>query len=88
MILFELHDKTVKFIQANPKKFNEKRIKIANTYLNSLYDKDDKENMSNKVKMLEELKLIFFNNKEEVEQREKALIDKINQYNIKLESWK
>ena len=30
----------------------------------------------------------FFNNKEEVEQREKALIDKINQYNIKLESWK
>jgi len=59
-------NKTIEFIKANPKKFNEKWIKISNTYLKSLYDEDDKENMENKLKVLEELKLIFFNNKDEI----------------------
>jgi hypothetical protein len=31
-----------------------------------LYDEEDKENMENKIKVLEELKLIFFNNKDEI----------------------
>ena len=59
-------NKTIEFIKANPKKYNEKWIKISNTYLKSLYDEDDKENMENKLKVLEELKLIFFNNKDEI----------------------
>ena len=61
-------NKTIEFIKVNPKKFNEKWIKISNTYLKSLYDEDDKENMENKLKVLEELKLklIFFNNKDEI----------------------
>ena len=59
-------NKTIEFIKTNPKKFNEKWIKISNTYLKSLYDEDDKENMENKIKVLEELKLIFFNNKDEI----------------------
>ena len=48
-------NKTIEFIKSNPKKFNEKWIKISNTYLKSLYDEDDKENMENKLKVLEEL---------------------------------
>ena len=56
-------NKTIEFIKANPKKFNEKWIKISNTYLKSLYDEDDKENIENKLKVLEELKLIFFKRK-------------------------
>jgi hypothetical protein len=59
-------NKTIEFIKTNPKKFNEKWIKISNTYLKSLYDEDDKENIENKAKVLEELKLIFFNNKDEI----------------------
>ena len=59
-------DKTIKFIQANPKKFNEKWIKVSKTYLNSLYDEDDRENVENKLKVLDEIKLIFFNNKDEI----------------------
>ncbi len=59
-------NKTIEFIRANPKKFNEKWIKLSNTYLQSLYDEDDKENIENKLKILEEIKLIFFNNKEEI----------------------
>ena len=59
-------NKTIEFIKKYPKKFNEKWIKISNTYLKSLYDEDDKENMENKLKVLEELKLIFFNNKDEI----------------------
>jgi hypothetical protein len=59
-------NKTIEFIKANPKKYNEKWIKVSNTYLKSLYDEDDKENMENKLKVLEELKLIFFNNKDEI----------------------
>jgi hypothetical protein len=59
-------NKTIEFIKANPKKYNEKWIKVSNTYLKSLYDEEDKENMENKIKVLEELKLIFFNNKDEI----------------------
>lgn len=59
-------EKTTKFIKDNPKKFNQKWIKISNTYLKSLYDEDDKENIENKTKVLNELKLIFFNNREEI----------------------
>ena len=59
-------NKTIEFIKANPKKFNEKWIKISNTYLKSLYDEDDKDNIENKLKVLEELKLIFFNNKDDI----------------------
>ncbi len=59
-------NKTIEFIRANPKKFNEKWIKISNTYLKNLYDEDDKESVENKLKILEEIKLIFFNNKDEI----------------------
>jgi len=59
-------NKTIEFIRANPKKFNEKWIKISNAYLKNLYDEDDKENIENKLKILEEIKLIFFNNKDEI----------------------
>ena len=59
-------NKTIEFIKTNPKKFNEKWIRISNTYLKSLYDEDDKENVENKIKVLNELKLIFFNNKDEI----------------------
>ncbi len=58
--------KTTEFIKANPKKFNSTFIKVSNTYLKSLYDEDDKENMENKAKVLEEMKLIFFNNRDEI----------------------
>ena len=59
-------NKTIEFIKTNQKKFNEKWIKISNVYLKSLYDDDDKENMDNKLKVLDELKLIFFNHKDEI----------------------
>ena len=59
-------NKTIEFIKKNQKKFNEKWIKISNVYLKSLYDDDDKENMDNKIKVLDELKLIFFNHKDEI----------------------
>ncbi len=59
-------EKTTAFIKANPKKFNPQFIKVANHYLKSLYDEDDKESIEDKSKVLEELKLIFFNNKDEI----------------------
>lgn len=59
-------EKTTAFIRANPKKFNAQFIKVANHYLTSLYDEEDKESMEDKAKVLEELKLIFFNNKDEI----------------------
>ncbi len=59
-------NKTIEFIKANPKKFNEKWIKLSNIYLQSLYDEEDKESIDNKLKILEELKLMFFNNKNEI----------------------
>ena len=59
-------EKTTAFIKANPKKFNPQFIKVANHYLKSLYDSDDKESIEDKTKVLEELKLIFFNNKDEI----------------------
>jgi hypothetical protein len=59
-------EKTTAFIKANPKKYNPQFIKVANHYLKSLYDDDDKESIEDKAKVLEELKLIFFNNKEEI----------------------
>ena len=58
--------KTIEFIKKNQKKFNEKWIKISNVYLKSLYDDDDKENIENKLKVLDEIKLIFFNHKDEI----------------------
>ena len=59
-------NKTIEFIKTNSKKFNEKWIKISNIYLKSLYDEDDKENMENKLKVLDEIKFIFFNHKDEI----------------------
>ncbi len=59
-------EKTTAFIKANPKKYNPQFIKVANHYLKSLYDDEDKESVEDKTKVLEELKLIFFNNKDEI----------------------
>ncbi len=59
-------DKTIKFIKENPKKFCEKWINYSRNYLNNLYDEEDKENMENKNRIINELKLIFFNNKDEI----------------------
>ncbi len=59
-------EKTTAFIKANPKKYNPQFIKVANHYLKSLYDDEDKESIEDKTKVLEELKLIFFNNKDEI----------------------
>ncbi len=59
-------NKTIEFIKANPKRFNEKWIKLSNTWLQSLYDEEDKENIENKLKILDEIKLIFYNNKDEI----------------------
>ncbi len=58
--------KTIEFIQKNPKKFNKKWIDYSIMYLNNLYDEDDKENITKKNEILEELKLIFFNNKDQI----------------------
>ena len=48
----------------NKKLYNEKFIKISVNFLNCL--DDDKENIEVKKKILDELKLIFYNNKEEI----------------------
>ncbi len=58
--------KTIEFIQKNPKKFNKKWIDYSIIYLNNLYDEDDKENVAKKIEIIEELKLIFFNNKDQI----------------------
>ncbi len=59
-------EKTTEFIKSNPKKFNSTWIRVARQYLKSLYDEEDKENIECKAKVLCELKLIFFNNKDDI----------------------
>jgi len=60
-------EKTIQFIKTSSKfKNKEKWIKYANSYLNKLYDEEDRENIDNKNKILEELKIIFFNHKDDI----------------------
>ncbi len=59
-------EKTTEFIKANPKKFNATWIRVARQYLKSLYDEEDKENMECKAKVLDELKLMFFNHRHDI----------------------
>ncbi len=59
-------EKTIKFIKENPRKFCEKWITYSRNYLTNLYDEEDRENMENKNKIINELKLIFFNHKDEI----------------------
>ncbi len=58
--------KTLEFIENNKKRYNTKFITWAVNYLNNLDNEDDKDNIENKRKILAELKLIFYNNKEEI----------------------
>ncbi len=60
-------NKTIQFIQSN-KQFREKSdtIKYSKNYLLSLWDENDKENVENKSAIIDELKHIFFNNKDEI----------------------
>ncbi len=55
--------KTIDFIKANPKKFNNKWINYSKSYLDNIYDEEEKDNRE---KILEELKYIFYNNKDEI----------------------
>lgn len=59
--------KTVKFIREN-KKYADKYATIlkCKKYAKSLFDEWDKESMENRQKILDELKLIFYNHKEEI----------------------
>jgi hypothetical protein len=60
-------NKTIQFIQSN-KQFREKSdtIKYSKNYLLSLWDENDKENLENKSEIIDELKHIFFNNKDAI----------------------
>ncbi len=58
--------KTLEYIETNKKLYNDKFIRWAVNYLNNLENEDDKDNIENKKKILEELKLVFYNNKEEI----------------------
>ncbi len=60
-------NKTIQFIQSN-KQFREKSdtIKYSKNYLLSLWDENDKENIENKSEIIDELKHIFFNNKDAI----------------------
>jgi hypothetical protein len=59
-------EKTIKFIQKDPKKYSKQTITWSKTYCRNLYDTKDKENISNKNDILDELKLIFYNNREQI----------------------
>ncbi len=56
-------NKTIEFIKANPKKFSKKWIDYSKNFLENLYDEDEKDNREY---MLNELKYIFYNNKDEI----------------------
>jgi hypothetical protein len=59
--------KTIEFIKSNNKfKHKEKFINYSKIYLNNLYDDTDKENIQNKEEIINELKTIFYNNREEI----------------------
>ncbi len=51
--------KTIKYIKKNPTKFSENFINLARGYLDDLYNKDDKDSVENKEKIINNLKLIF-----------------------------
>jgi hypothetical protein len=59
-------EKTIKFIQKDPKKYSKQTINFSKTYCRKLYDTKDKENISNKNDILDELRLIFYNNREKI----------------------
>ncbi len=59
-------EKTIKFIQKDPKKYSKQTIIWSKNYCKKLYDTKDKENISNKNDILDELKLIFYNNREQI----------------------
>ena len=59
-------EKTIQFIKDNPKKFNHKWIDYSKRYLGNLYDEEDKDNVENKRIILNDLKHIFFNNKDDI----------------------
>ncbi len=59
-------EKTIQFIKDNPHKFNRKWIDYSKRYLDNLYDEDDKEGVENRRLILNELKHIFFNNKDDI----------------------
>ncbi len=59
--------KTLEFIENNAElKKNSKFINISKNYCESLWDDDDKENIENKNNIINELKLIFYNYREEI----------------------
>ncbi len=58
--------RTIEYIQKNKKFYNEKLIKLSVSFLNDLDNVEEKENIEIKKDILEELKLIFYNNKEEI----------------------
>ncbi len=59
-------EKTIQFIKDNPKKFNRKWIDYSKRYLDNLYDEEDKDSIENKRIIIDELKHIFFNNKDDI----------------------
>ncbi len=55
--------KTIEYIKSEPKKFSKKWIDYSKNFLENLYDDDEKENREH---VLNELKYIFYNNKNEI----------------------
>ncbi len=56
-------NKTIEFIKANPKKFSKKFIDYAKTFLDNIYNDEEKESREN---ILNELKYIFYNNRDAI----------------------
>ncbi len=73
-------EKTIKFIQKDPKKYSKQTITWSKNYCKNLYDTKDKDNIINKNDILDELKLIFYNNREQILNID---YDNDNQKNIK-----
>jgi hypothetical protein len=59
-------EKTIKFIQKESKKYSKQTITWSKNYCKNLYDTKDKDNVINKNDILDELKLIFYNNREQI----------------------
>ncbi len=59
--------KTIEFIENNPKlKKNSKFIKYSKNYCESLFDDNDKENIEKKNEVINELKYVFYNYRDEI----------------------
>jgi hypothetical protein len=59
-------EKTIQFIKKNPKKYSKQTITWSKNYCKNLYDNKEKENIVNRNNVINDLKLIFYNNREQI----------------------